>query len=297
MAENRSGGNPATEKRVTDFPASDILVIDIRKILNKRIPRQKRRWIPSFLITGVEKLIHQKELNEILRATLPSEGSEFARRVLQYLDISVSIEGLENLKDGARYMFASNHPLGGLDGMALITVLGDRYGDANIRFLVNDMLMNVDPLKGIFLPVNKFGKQGKAYAQIINEKMASDSQIFQFPAGLCSRLHENGEIKDLEWQKSFIAKAIEYKRDIVPVFFVGQNSKRFYKTARWRKKLGIKFNLEQILLPSELCKSRGSHYCIIFGKPISWQSLAESGKTHKQLAAEIREASYSLQNH
>ena len=276
--------------------AEKILQLDIRSILNSRIPRNKRKWIPSFLITGVEKLIRQKELNEILRATLPSEGSEFARRVLEYLNISVSVEGLENLKDGARYMFASNHPLGGLDGMALITVLGDKYGDENMRFLVNDMLMNVDPLRGIFLPVNKFGKQGKAYAQIINEKMESDCQIFQFPAGLCSRLHDNGEIADLDWQKSFVAKAIEYKRDIVPVFFVGQNSKKFYKTARWRKKMGIKFNLEQILLPSELCKARGSHYRIIFGTPVSWESLVGSGKSHKDLAADIRSLSYSLNN-
>ena len=276
--------------------AEKILQLDIRSILNSRIPRNKRKWIPSFLITGVEKLIRQKELNEILRATLPSEGSVFARRVLEYLNISVSVEGLENLKDGARYMFASNHPLGGLDGMALITVLGDKYGDENMRFLVNDMLMNVDPLRGIFLPVNKFGKQGKAYAQIINEKMESDCQIFQFPAGLCSRLHDNGEIADLDWQKSFVAKAIEYKRDIVPVFFVGKNSKKFYKTARWRKKMGIKFNLEQILLPSELCKSRGSHYRIIFGTPVSWESLVGSGKSHKDLAADIRSLSYSLNN-
>lgn len=270
------------------------LVIDIKAILKARIPNSKRRWIPPFLITGVEKLIRQKELNEILKATLPSEGSEFARRVLRYLDISLEVEGIENLKDGSRYMFASNHPLGGLDGMALITVLGEKYGDDNIRFLVNDMLMNVTPLKDIFLPINKFGKQGRDYARIINEKMESNCQVFQFPAGLCSRLQDNGEIADMEWQKSFVAKALEYKRDIVPVYFEGRNSKKFYLTAKWRKKLGIKFNLEQILLPSELCKSRGSHYRIIFGKPITWQSLAESGKTHLQLASDIRALSYSL---
>ncbi|MCH5242464.1 MAG: 1-acyl-sn-glycerol-3-phosphate acyltransferase [Muribaculaceae bacterium] len=270
------------------------LVIDIRSILNKRIPRNKGRWIPSFLITAVERLIRQKELNEILKATLPSEGSEFAKRVLAHLDIKVEVKGLDKLKDGARYMFASNHPLGGLDGMALITVLGEKYGDDNIRFLVNDMLMNVTPLKGIFLPINKFGRQGREYANIINEKMESDCQIFQFPAGLCSRLQDNGEIADMEWQKSFVAKAIEYKRDVVPVYFEGQNSKKFYKIARWRKKSGIKFNLEQILLPSELCKARGSNYRIIFGSPIPWQTLAESGKTHKELASDIRMKSYAL---
>ncbi|MCH5239692.1 MAG: 1-acyl-sn-glycerol-3-phosphate acyltransferase [Muribaculaceae bacterium] len=271
-----------------------ILQLDIKSIIEARVPAKKRRWIPSFLIKRIERLIRQKELNEILRATLPSEGSVFAKRVLDYLNISIDVKGIENLEDGGRYMFASNHPLGGLDGIALISVLGEKYGDDNIRFLVNDLLMNVEPLKGVFLPVNKFGRQGKSYAEIINEKMASDCQIFQFPAGLCSRLNDSGEIADLNWQKSFVAKAIESHRDIIPVFFEGKNSKKFYKTALWRKKLGIKFNLEQILLPAELCKARGSHFNIFFGKPISWQSLADSQKSAREIAADIRSISYSL---
>ena len=270
------------------------LVLNLKEILNARIPQKKRRWIPSFLITIAEKLIRQKELNEILRATYPSRGSEFSRRVHEYLNITLEVEGEERLKEGKKYMFAGNHPLGGLDGMALILVLGKKYGDENIRFLVNDMLMNVEPLKDIFLPVNKFGKQGRENTRVINEYMESDCQIFQFPAGLCSRLNERGEIYDLEWQKSFVAKAIECHRDIVPVYFRGRNTMKFYKTAKWRKKLGIKFNLEQMLLPSELCKARGSHFKIIFGEPIPWESLAASGKNSKELAAEIREKVYSL---
>lgn len=274
--------------------AEDILQLDIRAILNARIPEEKRKWIPSFLITGVEKLIRQKELNEILRATLPSEGSEFSRRVLEFLEIKIEVEGLENLKDGVRYMFASNHPLGGLDGIALITILGGKYGDDNIRFLVNDMLMNVIPLKELFLPINKFGKQRREDAEIIKEKMASDCQIFQFPAGLCSRLQNNGKIEDSEWQKSFVAKAIEFQRDIVPVFFLGQNSKKFYRAARLRKKIGLKLNLEQILLPSELCKARGSKFKIIFGTPIPYATIEKMGKNHKEIASVIRSMSYSL---
>lgn len=274
----------------------DILQLDIKSILDSRIPKKKRRFIPGFLIRGVERLIRQEELNAILRAVLPSEGSEFAKRVLDYLGICIEVEGIENIEEGKRYMFASNHPLGGLDGIALISVLGSKYGDANIRFLVNDLLLNVTPLKDLFLPINKFGKQGRDNTLKINEKMATDCQIFQFPAGLCSRLQDNGEISDLEWQKSFIVKAIEYQRDIVPVFFEGRNSKKFYKTARWRKKLGVKFNLEQILLPSELCKARGSRFRIIFGQPISWQSLKESGKTPREIAADMRKKVYSLRD-
>lgn len=274
--------------------AEEILQLDIKSILKKRIPAKKRRFIPPFLISRVEKLIRQRELNEILRAVLPSHGSEFARRVLRYLDITVEVEGLENLEENGRYMFASNHPLGGLDGIAYIAILGDKYGDESIRFLVNDMLMNVDPLKNMFLPVNKFGKQGRNNSVVINEKMKSDCQIFQFPAGLCSRLLDDGKIKDLEWQKSFVTKAMDSGRDIVPVYFEGRNSRKFYRIARLRKKLGLKFNLEQVMLPSELCKARGSTFKIKFGKPIKWQSLKDSGKSPKDIAAEIRDRVYEL---
>ncbi|MCH5224891.1 MAG: 1-acyl-sn-glycerol-3-phosphate acyltransferase [Muribaculaceae bacterium] len=291
MAETKGKAKREAE---TESGTLKILQLDIRQILKSRIPKKKRRWIPSFLISMVERLIRQRELNEILRATLPSEGSEFSHRVLDYLDISIDVEGLDNLKEGERYMFASNHPLGGLDGMALIKVLGEKYGDDNIRFLVNDLLMNVEPLKKIFLPVNKFGSQGREYAQIINEKMESSCQIFQFPAGLCSRLQDNGIVEDMEWQKSFVTKALETDRAIVPVYFEGNNSKKFYRMARLRKRLGIGFNLEQVLLPSELCKARGSRFRIVFGHPIPAETLRSSGQSPKALAAKIRSASYSL---
>ena len=270
------------------------LVLNIREILRNRIPESKFRWIPSLLIKAVEKLIRQDELNEILRITFPHRGSEFSKRVLKHLDISIEVEGLDQLPEGKRFMFASNHPLGGLDGITLIAILGQKYGDENIRFLVNDMLMNVEPLREVFLPINKFGRQGRKATVEINEALDSDKQILQFPAGLCSRLGKKGEIKDLDWQKSFVAKAIESHRDIVPVYFMGKNSSKFYKTAKWRKKTGIKFNIEQVLLPSEVCKARGKHFRIRFGTPISWKSLKESGKNHRRLASEIRDMVYSM---
>lgn len=271
------------------------LVIDLHSILRKRLPKKVNRLVPDFIITALSKVIRQKELNEILEVSYPLRGSDFSKKVLDHLQICVHVEGLDKLPDGERFMFASNHPLGGLDGIALIAVLGEKYGDQNIRFLVNDMLMNVEPLQDLFLPINKFGRQGRNASIAINEAMnAPKCQIFQFPAGLCSRLNKKGEIKDLEWQKSFVAKAIETKRDIVPVFFQGKNTQKFYKTAKWRKRLGIKFNIEQILLPSEVCKAKGNNYKIIFGRPISWRSLRDSGKSPKDIAAEIRSISYSL---
>ena len=269
------------------------LEINLHSILRERMPRRIGRFMPGFIISGLEKVIHQDELNEMLRMAYPARGSAFSRRILEYLDITVEVEGLDSLPS-RRLMFASNHPLGGLDGITLIAVLGERYGDNGVRFLVNDMLMNVEPLRDVFLPINKYGSQGRAAAVAINEALASDMQILQFPAGLVSRRQPDGSIADLEWQKAFVAKAIEYERDIVPVRFEGTNTSRFYDTAKWRKKLGVKFNMEQALLPGEVCKSRGARFRIIFGDPLSREELKASGKSPKELASYIRSLVYTL---
>ena len=270
------------------------LVLNLHEILRSRMSAKVNRFIPGFLITGLERLIHQDELNEMLRIAYPLRGSEFSKKILEYLEIEVDVRGLDELPAETRFMFASNHPLGGLDGITLIALLGEKYGDEGVRFLVNDMLMNVEPLSDVFLPINKFGSQGREAAKIINEALASEKQILQFPAGLVSRLKPGGEISDLDWQKAFVSKAIEYKRDIVPVRFEAQNTMGFYQTAKWRKKLGLKINIEQALLPGEVCKSRKKKFSVSFGTPISWESLRDSGKSPRQLASEIRDLVYSF---
>lgn len=268
------------------------LRIDLEKIIRERVPKNKRRFLPRALVDWAERLVHQTELNDILETTFPRTGASFARGVLDYLDIQIEVRGMENIPAEGRFIFASNHPLGGLDGIALISVLGERYGDDMLRCPVNDMLMNVRPLRGVFIPINKFGRQGREAARQLNDTYASDAQMIFFPAGLVSRLHKDGSIADLEWQKTFVAKAIEYGRDIIPVHFSGHNSRRFYRTARWRKRLHIKFNIEQILLPSEVCKARGSRFTITFGKPITHSELANNAMSPKQWAAKIRQQIY-----
>lgn len=250
------------------------LVLDIDAILRGRMG-EKGKFLPRMLTRGLERLIHQEELNAVLDAVYPREGSAFAAKVYDYFELTLDVEGEENIPAEGRFIFASNHPLGGLDGIGLISVLGRKYGDRNIRFLVNDILLNITPLRNVFLPINKYGSQGRAAAKAIAEAYASDAQIIIFPAGLVSRLHPDGKIRDLQWQKSFVQKAVEYQRDIIPVRFEGLNSMRFYKTARLRKRLGIKINIEQAMLPGELCKARGKKFGIRFGRPVSWQSIAE----------------------
>lgn len=272
-----------------------LLQLNIEQILKSRIPQAKQRYIPNFLYKALSRLIHQDDLNEILRVTYPSQGSEFSEKVLKHLNITLEVEGADCLPPlSHRVTFASNHPLGGLDGIALIALLGKHYGDENIRFLVNDLLMNVEPLSNVFIGINKYGSQARAAADAINKEYASDHQLLIFPAGLVSRLQEGGKVHDLKWQKAFVQKSIEYGRDIVPIRFVALNRRRFYRLAKWRKKLGININIEQATLPAELCASRGKTFRIIIGQPISIETLKSQKKSPTQIAADLRYHIYTL---
>jgi len=265
-----------------------LITIDLKKILRSRLPQNVSRHIPDFAISWLERLIRQRELNEMLRAAYPAEGSDFSDAILRHLDISLEIEGLDRIPEG-RWIFASNHPLGGLDGIALIKVLGKRYGDEKIRFLVNDMLMNVAPLSNVFLPINKYGSQGRAAAAAITEVWNSpDIQMLIFPAGLVSRLHPGGKIADLKWKPTFVKRAIASGRGIVPVRFEALNRPFFYRFARWRKRLGIKVNIEQALLPAELCECHGKKFRIVFNEPIPHDRIEQLGKNQTEITAAVR---------
>lgn len=264
---------------------SDKLVkIDIDKVLRERLPKHYK-FIPHFLVRWLERTICQDQLNNILEKMNGHNSVDAANIALDEMDITVKATGLENLPEG-RYMFVSNHPLGGLDGLALISLLGNRY-DHQIKFLVNDLLMAVTPLRGVFLPVNKYGSQSRDTATQIEQALESDNQFITFPAGLCSRMQPDGSIADLPWQKAAVVHATNYHRDIVPIYFDAQNSRFFYRFAKWRQRLGIKFNIELIFLPKEMIKKCGSSFNVVFGEPIPWTSL---DATHpKQEAARLRE--------
>lgn len=258
--------------------------IDIDQVLRARLPRYYR-YIPRFAVRWLERTICQDRLNAILVKMADKNSVDAAIAALDDMNITIESQGLEQLADG-RYMFVSNHPLGGLDGLALISLLGQRY-DRKIKFMVNDLLMAVEPLRGVFLPVNKYGRQSRDAATQIEEALKSDNQFITFPAGLCSRMQPDGSIADLPWQKAAVVHATNHQRDIVPIYFDAHNSKFFYRFAKWRKKLGIKFNIELIFLPKEMIKLCGSTLHVIFGEPISWDSLDASRP--KQEAARLRQ--------
>ena len=268
-----------------------LFLINIKKILRTKAPKASRK-IPKFIVSLLEKIICQDQMNDFLQKNNGAEGVDFMNNLINYLNISYQIKGNENIPETGKFIFASNHPLGGLDGVCLSAALGKKY-DEKIKYLVNDILYFLEPVQKIFVPINKHGAQAKSGAQIINEAFNSDNQIITFPAGLCSR-KQKGKIEDLEWKKMFIIKAVEYQRDIIPVYFKAKNSSFFYRLANIRKFLGVKFNIEMLFLPSEMFKSKGKSFTIHLGEPIPWQTF-DSSKTPLAWAQEIKKTVYQLE--
>jgi hypothetical protein len=152
--------------------------------------------------------------------------------------------------------------------------------------------MNILNIEELFVPVNTFGRQSVEYARRIDSEYASDAQILNFPAGICSRKIK-GRIIDLEWKKSFISKSIQHKRDIVPVYFGGRNSNFFYNLSNIRKALGIKTNIELFFLADEMYRQKNKTVFVKFGKPISFKSFSKD-KSHKEWAKRIKDKVYAL---
>ncbi len=269
--------------------SQDFQKIDLKKVFASK-SEKVARLIPGFIISYLKRIVHQDELNDFLSKNHHKQGINFSQAVLDELSISYDIKGLDKLDKSKRYLLVANHPLGGPDGLILISIFGKHF--EGIRFLVNDILMNIKNMGKVFVPINKHGGQAKNTAKIIESAYESDSSILTFPAGLVSR-RQNGIIEDLEWKKSFIVKAKKHQRDIVPIHISGRNSNFFYRLANFRKWIGLKANIEMLYLVNELFKQRGKKFKITIGDPIPFDSLDRS-LNHNQWAEKIRKQCYEL---
>lgn len=267
------------------------LRIDVEAVVKKKSAKWGKR-IPNFFYNYLKHIIQQDRINRFLEIH-PERGVDFADSLLEYLHIGVKCDGEENIPKSGRFIFASNHPLGGLDGVALISVLGKKY-NRDFKILVNDLLMAMTPLTENFLPINSYGKQDKDNADALAQAYDGDGQMAVFPAGLVSR-RQGREIKDLEWNKAFITKSVRYRRDVIPVWFEGYNSRFFYQFAQWRKRLGLKFNIELIYLPDEMFKSEHKTFTIHFGKPIPWQTF-DKNRSRKEWAQYVKDQVYGIRD-
>ena len=267
--------------------------IDIDKILQDKMG-SKAKFVPSFAVNWLKRILHEDEVNKFLWDSRGLTGTEWLTECVRYLDMTLQIEGLENLPDkddGKLYTFVSNHPLGGQDGVALGSIIGKHY-DGRFRYLVNDLLLNLPGLKPVSIGINKTGKQSRDFPRMVEAGFKSDNHILMFPAGLNSRKID-GKIHDLEWKKTFIVKSVEYQRDVVPIFFGGRNSDRFYRIAHFSDKYVKKVNIAMLFLVDEMYKNVGKTFRVAIGKPIPWQTF-DKNRTSMEWAKYVEDMVYEL---
>lgn len=274
------------------------LQFDLRAIIREKAPKVH---VPDFLIRYLERIVHVKQMNAFLRKYPDLEGYDFIRRALdEELCCTSSIDGIENIPtDGKPVIFVSNHPLGGLDGMIIAQMIHEsRKEKRELKVIVNELLMFIKPIAGLWAPVNKTGSLSKEQVLQQQAMWESGTDVMTFPAGACSRLQRINHawsIQDLEWQKNFIQRAREYQRDIVPIYFEGKNSRFFYALAYIRKLLRIPVNIEMLYLVDEMYGARGKHFRVHVLPPIPYTTF-DNSKTPKQWAQYVKSIVYASNN-
>lgn len=263
--------------------------VDIRQVFMDKSPKMAR-ILPGFVYAYIKRIIHQDYINDFLERHGDKQGIDFVNAAIEDFNVNIITHGEENIPSKGRYIFVSNHPLGGFDGLVLLSLVSKHFNEC--KFLVNDILLNLSNVKELFVPINTLGGQSRENAKKIDALFRSDAQVLTFPAGLVSRKIK-GKIQDPPWKKNFIQKAIQYKRNVIPVHFTGRNTNFFYNLARLRKFLRIKYNLEMFYLPDQTYKHRNKTLHVTFGKPVSWKQFDKS-RTHQEWADTIREMVYAL---
>ncbi len=266
--------------------------VDIEKVIRSQNNRFIKK-MPNFAVRYIKKIIREDELNKITEYAGKTQGIDFIKKSMEYLNVKSIYHNKENIPPEGRYIFACNHPLGGIDFFAAILSISDNYD--NIKAIANELLMHVKPLQDIFLPVNVFGKNSEKAKEAILKAIASKNiQIITFPSGEVARKN-HGQLDDGKWHRSFIRNAVEFKRDIIPVFIDAENSEKFYRVANIRKTLRLKTDIELFLLPQELVKQKNKTINVTFGKPISYKTFDKSKKP-LEWAQEVKKIVYNLKN-
>jgi len=263
--------------------------VDIENLFRTKNPAILK-WMPKFILRYLKRIIHEDEINDFMFRNRDLKDYEFCQQVIKEFEIKLEVSGYENIPKQGGCVFAGNHPLGGMDGMAIVKALDGVRND--VTFIVNDILMNVTNLNGIFIGVNKHGKNVSAQLQVVEDLFASDKAIFLFPAGMVSR-KKNGVVKDLPWKKTFITRARKYEKPIIPVYTEGELTNFFYRLSNFRTAIGIKANIEMLYLADEMYKQKGKSMKIVFGKPLQIEEF-KNMRTDLECASDVRELVYKL---
>lgn len=268
-------------------------IIDVKEVIQNSDSGLLKR-LPGFVLNGIVKIIRQDEINCILTKYSDSVGVDFLEKIRNEFNITIEIEGIENLPESGRCFFVANHPFGFADGLVLTSIVAGKYG--TLKAVGNELFLLIPQLRPLIAAVNVFGSgnSSRQYLLELENVYNSAIPITHFPSGEVSRI-KSGKIQDKDWEKSFISKAVSCKRDIVPIYIQGRNSLLFYLVFSCRKVIGIHVNLELVLLPREFFNKRDKTIKVKIGLPVPYATIDKT-RTYPEWARWMKSRVYHLRD-
>ncbi len=260
-------------------------MIDFDKTIPEKI---KKSPINKPITFAIKKILKEKEVNEFLKNNSHLSPIEFIEKIFEELnfDYKVSSKEIENIPTSGRVVIVANHPLAGLDSLALIHLIKKIRKD--VKIVANSLLKEIKPLKEMILDVDILNQKisKKNISQII-ESLNNEEAVIIFPAGEVSRLTLTG-IKDNKWKKGFLQLAKKTKSPILPIFIKAKNSKSFYTISAINKPISSFFLIREIF------KQKDKNIEIKIGKLISYEDYADIKIKNKTLANLFRKHVYLI---
>lgn len=244
------------------FTVDDVLARHYPQVVDKP-------WLFKSLSFVLRHLLHEKEMKEFSDTYPHYEDIDFVEQVLEYFNISYSTRDVEKerIPTEGRVVIIANHPIGTLDGLALIKLISEVRHD--LKVVANEMLMAVKPLHNMLLPVNNMhGGTPKQHLSAIQKHLNNDGALIIFPAGEVSRLRPQG-VRDTRWHSGFLRIAKQAKSPILPVYIDGKNSPLFYSVSMIYKPLAT------VLLVKEMFKQRKKHLPMRIGELIPCEAYSQ----------------------
>jgi len=242
-------------------------MFSVDNLIEQNLPQVNGKpWLEKPVKTILKNILHEQAFHDFEQAYPHLTGLEFVEQVLTHFNVSYSVRDSEreNIPATGRAVIIANHPIGSLDGLALIKMVCDIRPD--VKVVVNSLLMHVEPLQPMLLPVNNMGgKTPKENLKAVHQHLETDGAIIVFPAGEVSRLRPNG-VKDTKWKGGFLKFAKAAKAPIIPVYIKAKNSAAFYGVSMMYKPAST------LLLVNEMFKQQQKDFPMRIGRQIPFES-------------------------
>ena len=265
-------------------------MINVENTLQEKYPsfQVKSPWIKKPTISMLRKLTHEDEVNQFLDKYQHLEGFDFIDQVFDYFNFSYSVPHLDrrNIPASGRLVIVANHPLGALDGLALLKLVGEVRRD--VKIIVNDVLMDFKAIDDLLLPVDNLNRstQKSSIKQILSS-LESEQAVIVFPAGEVSRIRPNG-VRDGKWSGGFLSFAKKTGAPVLPVHVGARNSSFFYSSSMVYKPLS------GMLLAHEMFNKYSKIITFRIGAPIPYRTIKALPLVKKDILKLIRREVYRL---